>query len=166
MIPFTTEQFLQVFQSYNEAIYPLQWLLLILAVLAVILAVKPRPFSSRLIAGYLALLWLWMGVAYHFFFFTHINKAAYIFGLLCVIQALIFLFTGVVRDGLEFRARLGISSLVGGILIIYGLIIYPALGYLFGHVYPQSPTFGAPCPTTIYTLGLLIWTGRSQLCPI
>jgi hypothetical protein len=32
------------------------------------------------------------------------------------------------------------------------------LGYLFGHVYPKSPTFGLPCPTTIFTFGLLLWT--------
>ncbi|HXV44590.1 MAG TPA: DUF6064 family protein, partial [Anaerolineae bacterium] len=24
--------------------------------------------------------------------------------------------------------------------------------------YPQSPTFGLPCPTTIFTFGLLLWT--------
>jgi len=37
-------------------------------------------------------------------------------------------------------------------------VIYPVLGYFLGHVYPNSPTFGAPCPSTIFTFGLLLWT--------
>jgi len=42
------------------------------------------------------------------------------------------------------------------------LIIYPILSLLFGHSYMSSPTFGAPCPTTIYTFGLL-WIVRRPL---
>ena len=31
------------------------------------------------------------------------------------------------------------------------------LGYFLGHRYPAAPSFGLPCPTTIFTLGLLLW---------
>jgi hypothetical protein len=41
--------------------------------------------------------------------------------------------------------------------VFYALIGYPALGWAFGHRYPAAPTFGVPCPTTIFTLGLLLW---------
>jgi len=44
------------------------------------------------------------------------------------------------------------------VLILYGMVLYPVLGYFLGHAYPASPTFGAPCPTTIFTFGLLLWT--------
>jgi hypothetical protein len=37
------------------------------------------------------------------------------------------------------------------------LIIYPFLGYVFEHFYPTSPTFGLPCPTTIFKFGILMW---------
>jgi hypothetical protein len=47
---------------------------------------------------------------------------------------------------------------VGAAFILYGLLIYPLLGYILGHRYPYSPTFGLPCPTTIFTFGLLLWT--------
>jgi len=50
--------------------------------------------------------------------------------------------------------------IIGGIFALYALVIYPVLGYSFGHVYPASPTFGAPCPTTIFTFGLLLWTDK------
>ena len=35
--------------------------------------------------------------------------------------------------------------------------MYPLLNVLLGHRYPAMPTFGAPCPTTIATFGLLTW---------
>lgn len=33
----------------------------------------------------------------------------------------------------------------------------PSLGVAIGHTYPAQPTFGLPCPTTIFTFGLLLW---------
>jgi hypothetical protein len=39
------------------------------------------------------------------------------------------------------------------------MALYPIIGGLLGHGYPRSPSFGvAPCPTTIFTFGLLLWT--------
>lgn len=47
--------------------------------------------------------------------------------------------------------------MIGLIFMAYAMIIYPLLGTLAGHVWPQSPMFGvAPCPTTIFTFGLLL----------
>jgi hypothetical protein len=41
------------------------------------------------------------------------------------------------------------------------MILYPVLGAMAGHIYPASPVFGImPCPTTIFTFGLLLWTER------
>ena len=43
--------------------------------------------------------------------------------------------------------------------IAYSMVVYPVLGMLLGHTYPRAPMFGiAPCPTTIFTFGLLLWT--------
>jgi hypothetical protein len=41
-------------------------------------------------------------------------------------------------------------------LIVYALAVYPALGEAFGAGYPAAPTFGLPCPTTIFTIGVLL----------
>lgn len=40
------------------------------------------------------------------------------------------------------------------------LLIYPLIGLSLGRVYPASPTFGLPCPTTIFTFGILLWIDR------
>lgn len=40
------------------------------------------------------------------------------------------------------------------------LLIYPLVGNVSGNSYPYSPTFGVPCPTTIFTFGLLLWADK------
>ena len=47
-------------------------------------------------------------------------------------------------------------------LVVYSLIVYPILG-LVTNPYPDTPLFGVvPCPTTIFTLGLLVVASYPQ----
>jgi len=101
-LPFNVEQFLSVFQIYNSAVWPTQILLNLLALIAIILSVRKTSVSSKIISAILGVLWLWTGIVYHLIFFTSINNAAYIFGALCVVQGLIFIFAGVYRSSLSF----------------------------------------------------------------
>ena len=87
MLPFTTEQFLAVFRSYNEAIWPAQIVAYLLAGLAVVALYGRSARSDRIIAAALAIMWAWTGIAYHLAFFATINKAAYVFSVLFIIQA-------------------------------------------------------------------------------
>jgi hypothetical protein len=48
----------------------------------------------------------------------------------------------------------------GALLVGYALIGYPLLASLLGQQFPATPTFGLPCPTTIFTLGVLLWLQR------
>ena len=52
-------------------------------------------------------------------------------------------------------------------LIVFALVVYPVWSACAGHPYPAAPTFGLPCPTTIFTIGLLCFavppTPRSPL---
>ena len=158
--PFTVEQFLGVFRAYNLAVWPMQIVFYAVAAAVVALAVRPRPGSGPWISGLLALLWAWMGVVYHWDFFRSINPAAALFAAMFVLQAALFLGAGVVRPRLAFRARPGAAGVAGAALVAYALLVYPILGALAGHPYPDGPTFGLPCPTTIFTLGLLLWAER------
>jgi Family of unknown function (DUF6064) len=160
MLPFSQEQFLAVFERYNLAVWPVQVILHGLALVVAGLAVKPFGSSSGLVASVLAFFWLWMGVVYHGLFFAAINPAAYLFGALCVTQGVLFLHAGVVRRTLSFHFTWTPSTAVGGLLLVYALVVYPLLGHLLGHRYPAAPSFGVPCPTTIFTFGLLLWTDR------
>jgi hypothetical protein len=156
-LPFTNDQFLGVFSAYNTAVWPAQIVVVLLALVAVFLTFR-RDSPSRGVAAILALLWCWTGVVYHWMFFAAINPAARFFGALCVLQSVLLLVFGVIRDSVRFRFRSDWRSLTGFVFIFYALVAYPAIGYALGHRYPANPTFGAPCPTTIFTIGLLLWT--------
>jgi len=154
--PFTLQQFLEIFKNYNEAVFPMQVIFYLAGIVAVYLTIKPNSKSDKIISGVLSFLWLWMGIVYHLVFFTTINKAAYLFGIVFLFQGILFFISGVIKGKISFRFRPDKYGITGIILIFFALIIYPALGYLFGHVYPSSPTFGLPCPATIFTFGLLL----------
>jgi hypothetical protein len=99
-----------------------------------------------------------MGIVYHFLFFSMVNRAAVIFAFFFVMQGILFIIAGVLKHKLRFRFRLDTYGVTGIVFLVYALIIYPAFGYLVGHRYPAAPTFGVPCPTTIFTFGMLLWT--------
>jgi hypothetical protein len=167
-IPFTTEQFLQVFEKYNQAIYPFQFVLTLVAIIvpigfanaAVFLTASRKPFANKLISCSLGFFWLWTGIVYHLIFFTAISPPAYLFGTLFIIQGLLFFYEGVARNRLSFRPSRRFDGILGAVFIAYALVIYPSIGYVLGRIFPSTPTFGTPCPTTIFIFGLLLWADR------
>lgn len=135
----------------------MQFVLLALAVLCVVFLLSRREWASRQVAKLLAALWAWMAVVYHFQHFAKINPAAWAFGVLCLFGAFAFVWYGVVKKTLVFRPEGGARGVAGWVLIAFALVIYPTIAYAAGHRYPAMPTFGLPCPTTIFTLGLLLF---------
>jgi hypothetical protein len=161
MLPFTTEQFLDTFGRYNQAIWPLQIVAYVLGLVAVSLALRPTGLSDRMIGLLLAAFWLWTGLVYHAVYFREINGAAVVFGALFVVQGALWLLVGVVRPRLAFRAHPDLGGLVGALFIAYALVGYPLLGLALGQSFLRMPVFGVtPCPVTILTFGLLLWTER------
>lgn len=157
-MPFTVEQFFEVFQRYNDAVWPAQVVAVVDALIAIGAALRGGRRANRLAAVVLAALWLWMGAVYHLQFFRQINPAAMVFGVAFLIQAAMFVWFGVAHDRMSFDPRLDAAGVLGSGLMLYSLALYPMLGSAFGHSYPASPTFGLPCPTTIFTFGLLLWS--------
>ncbi len=160
-IPFTVEQFFTVFKNYNEAIWPAQVMAYILGILVLVLVWRTGKISNRLIGGILAIFWIGMGIFYHIIHFSVINPAALIFGAVFILQGLLFLVLGTLLDKLSLRISAKPLPVIGACCVLYAMVIYPALGVFFGHVYPAAPMFGvAPCPTTIFTIGVLLWTTK------
>jgi hypothetical protein len=154
-LPFTSDQFFAVFRDYNEAVWPAQVMLLGLALVAVALVVRPRPWSDRAVSVILAGFWTWLALAYHVAFFARINPLAWLFAGVSLAGALVFLWQGLVRRRLRFAWAGGVRAATGSALIAFALVVYPLWSSLAGHPYPDMPTFGLPCPTTIFTIGVL-----------
>jgi hypothetical protein len=160
-IPFTFEQLLDLFEMYNHAISPMQMIAYVLGGGALFFAIKKTKYSSKIVASVLAFFWLWCGVVFQMMYFTRIFKPALFFGILFIIQFLLFKWAGVLKTDLSFRFKPDAYSLTGIVFILYGMVGYLILGYFLGHVYPQAPPFGlASCPVTAFTFGLLLWTDK------
>lgn len=156
-LPFTQAEFFRVVAEYNLAVWPAQPALAVLALVATVLTFRSTRWADRAVTSILALLWLWMGVAYHWAFFTGINRAAWLFGALFVLQGASFLYLALRAEPLRYRPRWDGFGLMGAAFLAYGLVLYPMIGAALGHGWPDQPTFGLPCPTTIFTLGILLW---------
>jgi len=154
-LPFTVEQFFDVIRAYNAAVWPVQVLLIALALAAVTLVVKPQRWSGVGVSLILAALWVWLGLAYHLAFFARINPLAYAFAAISVAAAGVIFWHGVVLRDLQFRLVARPRVVVGLAFVVFALIAYPAWSTFSGHAYPALPTFGLPCPTTIFTIGML-----------
>jgi hypothetical protein len=160
MIPFTFDQFLNVFEQYNVAVWPAQVFLSTIGMFAISLVLSRKSDLSRIVSLILSLFWIWMGIVYHLWFFSAINKVAIVFAAFFVLQGILFFIAGVLNQQLTFCFSSNLYGIVGGVFLVYALIFYPAFGYWLGHRYPAAPTFGLPCPTTIFTFGILLWTIR------
>lgn len=156
-LPFTVDQFLQVFSAYNQAIWPVHLIAYLLSIGAIILLLRKTESAGKYMTNILGLFWIWMGLVYHIIFFAEINVAAYFFGALFVLQGIAFMLSGRMGNKIQYKFRKDIYSITGIIFTVYAMIVYPLVGHLLGHTYPQSPVFGvAPCPTTIFTFGILL----------
>ena len=160
MLPFSREAFFAVFAAYNTAVWPAQLFLYGLVAALVVLVVRDRPRAYLAVSLGLGLLWVWTGVLYHWWHFTAINRLAWGFGALFVIQGALFVATGIGGPRLQIGRPRGWHGWIGGGLVTYALVVYPFWGLASGHPAREVPVLGVPCPTTIFTLGLLFWAVR------
>ena len=92
--------------------------------------------------------------------FAPVYTPAYAFGLLFIIQGVLFL-VSVLKPRLSFGFEGDSYSIVGILFIAYAMVGYPVLGYFLGDMYPQSSFLvGFACTTCIFTFGLLLLTGK------
>jgi hypothetical protein len=155
--PFTADQFLDVFRRYHEAVWPAPVALTILGLFIAFAAYRADLRHSwrwaRTAMVLLAALWLWTGIAYHKGFLATLTPAGAVFGSLFIAQAGLLLISATQNGAWLERASRG-SLVTGTLLIVYAFVLCPALGLLLGHRYPFAPSFGTPCPTTIFTFGI------------
>ena len=100
-LPFTKEQFFDLFVAYNEALWPAAAALWIASALVTLRLSARRP-HDRGISAVLVAHWAWAALAYHVAFFTRINPAAWLFAALFLGQAVLFFRVGVLQQRLSF----------------------------------------------------------------
>lgn len=154
--PFSTAQFLQVFVDYNENMYPMQVAFMLMGIVALYFMFARPGKVHFFIGGMLGLLWLWAGTVYHILFFSAINKAAYVFGILFVVQGMLIMYHTFATQRLKFGSVMGPEGSLARFFILFGLIIYPVIGYYIHRSLSMVISAGLPCPTAILTFGFFM----------
>jgi hypothetical protein len=154
-LPFTREQFFDLFAAYNEALWPAAAALWIASAAVAALRLSARRPHDRWISALLVAHWGWSALAYHVAFFTRINPAAWLFAALFLGQAVLFFRVGVVQRRLSFAPRGNAWAPLAWGLIAYSLA-YPLINAIDHRSLLRIPTFGLPCPTVIFTAGVLM----------
>jgi hypothetical protein len=153
-LPFTESEFLDLFAAYNAAVWPVVFALWVATCAFVIQLARGRASTGALCA-LAAVHWLWSGLVYHAIFFTRINTAAWLFALLFLAQAFAFVVYAIRHPRATFTRAPTLRPAAAAVFLIYSLL-YPALVAIAGHPFPRGPAFAVPCPTTLFTAGILL----------
>ena len=154
---FSARTYYRLFELYNRAIWPAQILALLLGLIILWRLHRASLRQGLVVTGILAVGWLWTAWAYLVEHYDTINWAARYFAIGFAIEALLLIWTGVVRDRLLFQPYKDWTSRTGMGLILFTLVVQPFIGPLVGRDWRQAEIFGvAPDPTVLATLGVLL----------
>lgn len=154
---FSPRTYYRLIERHNLALWPAQIVALALAIAVAGLLSHPTSARSRAIAGILAVLWAWVGWTFVARRYATINWAASYFAWLFVAEALLLGWLGAAGGRLRFARRRDAAGLVGALLFVGSVALYPVLAPALGRGWSQSELFGvAPDPTVLGTLGLLL----------
>jgi hypothetical protein len=161
---FSPRTYYRQFELYNAAIFPAQAFALALGVTVLALLLRPRCWSGRFVGAVLAAGWLWAMWFYLLRHYEPINWAARYYAVAFAIEALLLLWTLVLRDRLRPLAPARPAAAVGACLVAFAVVIQPLPGpLLLARPWSQAEVFGvAPDPTIVATLGVLTAAERPQ----
>lgn len=154
---FSAQTYYRLFELYNQAVWPMQLVTLALGAGVFALVLRNPPWQGRAIAAVLAAAWLWVAWAYHLQRYEAINWAASHYAAGFAVQALLFIWTGVIRNRLVFRLGVSMTTRAGLGIFLFALVVYPLIAPILGRNWMHAEVFGiAPDPTVVATLGLLL----------
>lgn len=157
LLLFSPNTYYRLFELYNIELWPLQIFALALGMVILLLWRNGSKAARMTIAAILALCWLWVAWAYHWQRYAHINWAASYYAPAFVLEALLLLWLGVVRQPPDMAKAGNKSRRSGLVLFVFALLSYPLLALLPGKSWTQAEIFGmAPDPTALATLAIML----------
>jgi len=155
-VMYSARSYQRLVERYNAEIWPLQLVALAIGLVVLWLAVfRPRE-GGRWMCGLLALLWAWIGWAFHWERFAEINTAAPWFALAFFAQALLLVVFGVVRPG-EYREPRPALRVAGLVLLAGAVVAWPVVQVAMGRPWGLVEVFGMmPGVTGAGTVGVVM----------
>jgi hypothetical protein len=160
---FSPRTYYRLFELYNVAVWPWHIVAIVLGLAVLALWLRGGTWEARAVAVILATCWLFVAWAYLLARYETINWAASYFAAGFALEALLLVWTGLMRGRLSLRRGQNLSGAGGFCLFIFALIALPLIGPLFGRPWLQVEVFGvAPDPTVVATLGVLVAADRTR----
>lgn len=157
---FSPRIYWRLFESLNEAWWPLQWVAMGVAGAWLVWRVRAgrRGLDGRLLRGafaFVAICWAFTAWAFLFERFVPIFWAATYAVAAFGVQAA-GLLVPALKGGIDLSSR-GWRVRSGIALATWAVLVHPWIGLAFGHPWQQAGFFGlAPDPTVLATLALLL----------
>jgi Family of unknown function (DUF6064) len=160
---FSPRTYYRLFELYNLAVWPWHALAIVLGLAVLILWLRGGAWQGRIVAGILAACWLFVAWAYLLARYDSINWAASYFAAGYAVEALLLVWTGVIRNRLSLRSSRDVAGAAGLCIFVFALFAWPLVGRLLGRPWLQAEIFGiAPDPTVVATLGVLSAADRTH----
>lgn len=156
MLPYTAEVLNALLADYHAAIAPARLLGWLAGAALTVVAMHGGRRAWRAIAALLAAGWLWVGLVFHYGYFSLLNFAAPAYAVLFCLQALLLLVAGSAAGRLRGPPP-HIPGWAG--LLVAGLALggQPLLALALGTPWHALPLPGtAPTPTALLTVGVLL----------
>ena len=153
---FSPRTYHRLFELYNIAIWPAQLAGAAIGVAIVAFLIGHRTHRDRIVAGLLAMCWLWVAWAFLYQRYAQINWAATWFAAAFAFEALLLVALGVFAGRIVFAPPRGTGFWIAITLVTIAVVGYPLLAPLAGRSWTTAETFGVtPDPTAIATVAAL-----------
>ena len=157
LLLFSPQTYYRLFELYNKDIWPIQFLPLALGAAIPVLVFRKPAWQGRAITAILSASWIWVAWAYHLQRYATINWAAPYSATGFAGEAVLLIWTGIIRGRLVYEAATKLLNRTGLSVFVFALVVHPLIGPMFGQKLVQAELFGtAPDPTVIATLGILL----------
>jgi Family of unknown function (DUF6064) len=139
---FSPRTYYRLFELYNLAVWPWHLLAIVLGLAVLLLWFRGGAWQGRAVAIILATCWLFVAWAYLLARYDTINWAASYFAAGFAVEALLLVWTGLIRNWLSLRPGRDIAGAAGLCIFVFALIASPLVGRLLGRPWLQAEIFG------------------------
>src|SRR5438132_7882964 len=120
---FSPHTYYRLFELYNLAVWPWHVLAIVLGLAVLVLWLSGGAWQGRTVAVILAICWLFVAWAYLLARYDTINWAASYFAAGYAVEALLLVWTGLIRNLLSLRPGRDAASAAG--LVMLALALFP-----------------------------------------
>ncbi|MHA2389315.1 MAG: DUF6064 family protein, partial [Candidatus Hodarchaeales archaeon] len=106
----SVEQFFELIRTYNNTFWPLIWITYLLGFIVFYYSYNKTESSDKLISGFLALLWIWVGMIFWIGTFGPFPFSIFgltftgnwiLLGIMFIIQGCLFIYYGIIKPSLS-----------------------------------------------------------------